>query len=205
LLAAGLAHVQALARERAATARRSADPHSPWNVVDPWWANSARHAISLTFAEGDQHYPVALSRDGEGWRVTLPAGATTARASEREGRLVITTPDSEFPATVVPHGDERHVFCRGAGRKLTLVDPLAHAGEEEAHGGHLMAPMSGTVVAVLVKAGDNVAKGAALMILEAMKMEHTIVAPAAGVVAAVNFHAGDRVSEGADLVDIDDA
>jgi 3-methylcrotonyl-CoA carboxylase alpha subunit len=42
------------------------------------------------------------------------------------------------------------------------------------------------------------------MILEAMKMEHTIVAPAAGVVAAVNFRAGDRVKEGADLVDIDD-
>jgi 3-methylcrotonyl-CoA carboxylase alpha subunit len=57
LLAAGLAHVQALAEERAATARRSADPHSPWNVVDPWWVNSARHAISLTFAEGDEHYP----------------------------------------------------------------------------------------------------------------------------------------------------
>jgi len=56
-----------------------------------------------------------------------------------------------------------------------------------------------------VKAGDNVAKGAPLMILEAMKMEHTIVAPAAGVVAAVNFRPGDRVKEGADLVDIDDA
>ena len=43
------------------------------------------------------------------------------------------------------------------------------------------------------------------MILEAMKMEHTIVAPADGVVAAVNFRAGDRVTEGADLVDLDDA
>ena len=67
-----------------------------------------------------------------------------------------------------------------------------------------MAPMSGTVVAVMVKAGDRVGKGAPLMILEAMKMEHTIAAPAAGVVAAVNFRAGDRVKEGADLVDIDD-
>jgi 3-methylcrotonyl-CoA carboxylase alpha subunit len=67
-----------------------------------------------------------------------------------------------------------------------------------------MAPMSGTVVAVMVGTGDRVEKGAPLMILEAMKMEHTIVAPAAGVVAAVNFRAGDRVKEGADLVDIDD-
>ena len=92
----------------------------------------------------------------------------------------------------------------GARRRLTLIDPLAHAGEEEAHAGHLMAPMSGTVVAVMVKAGNKVAKGAPLVVLEAMKMEHTIVAPAAGVVTAVNFGVGDRVAEGADLVDLAD-
>jgi 3-methylcrotonyl-CoA carboxylase alpha subunit len=68
-----------------------------------------------------------------------------------------------------------------------------------------MAPMSGTVVAVMVKAGDKVGQGAPLMILEAMKMEHTIAAPSAGVVAAVNYRAGDRVKEGADLVDVEDA
>jgi 3-methylcrotonyl-CoA carboxylase alpha subunit len=85
------------------------------------------------------------------------------------------------------------------------IDPMAHAGEEEAHGGHLMAPMSGTVVAVLVAAGDRVERGAPLLILEAMKMEHTIAAPADGAVRAVNYRAGDRVKEGADLVDLDDA
>jgi 3-methylcrotonyl-CoA carboxylase alpha subunit len=82
---------------------------------------------------------------------------------------------------------------------------MAHAGEEEAHGGHLMAPMSGTVVAVLVAPGDQVDKGAPLLILEAMKMEHTIAAPSAGVVTAVNYRAGDRVTEGADLVELGDA
>jgi pyruvate/2-oxoglutarate dehydrogenase complex dihydrolipoamide acyltransferase (E2) component len=61
--------------------------------------------------------------------------------------------------------------------------------------------MSGLVVAVMVKPGETVAKGAPLMILEAMKMEHTIAAPGAGIVKAVNFAAGDRVKEGADLVD----
>ena len=68
-----------------------------------------------------------------------------------------------------------------------------------------MAPMSGTVVAVMVRAGDRVAKGAPLIVLEAMKMEHTITAPAAGTVTAVNFRTGDRATEGADLVDIGDA
>ena len=50
----------------------------------------------------------------------------------------------------------------------------------------------------------SVDKGAALVVLEAMKMEHTIAAPAAGVVVAVNFAVGDRVAEGADLVDVED-
>ncbi len=142
---------------------------------------------------------------GSDWRVTLPTRETTARVTAADRRLIITAAGAEFHATVVPQGEERHVFCHGVHRKLLLIDPLAHAGEEEAHGGHLMAPMSGTVVAVMVRAGDKVDRGAPLLILEAMKMEHTIAAPAAGVVRTVNYRAGDRVKEGADLVDIDDA
>jgi 3-methylcrotonyl-CoA carboxylase alpha subunit len=146
-----------------------------------------------------------VRRDPQGWRVSLPGGDVMARATERNGHIVVVTAGSESTATVVRHGDERHVFAGNGHSILVRVDPLAHAGEEEAHGGHLMAPMSGLVVAVLVKAGDSVAKGAPLMILEAMKMEHTITAPTAGVVAAVHFGAGERVKEGADLVEIDDA
>jgi 3-methylcrotonyl-CoA carboxylase alpha subunit len=86
-----------------------------------------------------------------------------------------------------------------------LFDPLAHAADDGAAAGHLTAPMSGAIVAVMVKAGDQVARGAPLIVLEAMKMEHTIVAPAAGVVAGVHFRVGDRVAEGAALVDLEDA
>ena len=101
-------------------------------------------------------------------------------------------------------GDARHVFGTGMRTRLSLVDPFAHAGDDVEHAGHLTAPMSGTVVAVMVKPGDAVAKGAALVVLEAMKMEHTIVAPVAARVAAVHFAVGDRVGEGADLVDLED-
>jgi len=205
LLAAALAEVRALVAARAAAAGAADDPHSPWQVVDPWWANSALHAVAFTFADGDARYTIAVRRDGDAWRVTLPSGEIAARVAERDGRLAIATPGAEWPATVVRLGEERHVFCHAGHWKLSVVDPLAHAGLEEAHGGHLMAPMSGTVVAVMVKAGDKVARGAPLMILEAMKMEHAIAAPAAGTVMAVNYRAGDRVSEGADLVEIDDA
>jgi 3-methylcrotonyl-CoA carboxylase alpha subunit len=204
LLAVALAEVRALVVDRASAARASGDPNSPWHAVDPWWTNSALHAITLTLADGEARHAIAVRRDGDGWRVTLPSGDIAARVTERDGRLAIATAGAGILATVVRLGDERHVFCRGVHTKLALVDPLEHAGEEEAHGGHLTAPMSGTVVAVMVKAGDKVAKGAPLMILEAMKMEHTIAAPAAGTVLAVNYCAGDRVAEGADLVGVED-
>jgi 3-methylcrotonyl-CoA carboxylase alpha subunit len=204
LLAAALAEANALIAERAEDARSSGDPHSPWHGVDPWWPNSGRHAIDYTFDDGAGRHAIALRRDGDAWRASFDGGTIEARVSERDGRLAIVAADSEFAATVVPHGDERHVFCRGAHWRLALIDPLAHAGEEEVHGGHLVAPMSGTVVAVLVKPGERVAKGAPLVIVEAMKMEHTIHAPAAGVVSAVKHGPGERVQEGADLVDLDD-
>jgi 3-methylcrotonyl-CoA carboxylase alpha subunit len=65
--------------------------------------------------------------------------------------------------------------------------------------------MSGTIVAVMVKPGERVARGAPLVVLEAMKMEHTISSPSDGVVTAVNCRVGDRVAEGADVVDVEDA
>jgi 3-methylcrotonyl-CoA carboxylase alpha subunit len=203
LVAAALAEVGAIVASRRTEAMRSSDPHSPWHAVDSWWSGSDSHAIALAFTEGDQRRDVAVRGDGSPWRVALRSGEVAATAETDDRRLDIAAGGAEYHATVVPCGEERHVFCRGTHRRLVLADPLAHAGEDEPHGGHLTAPMSGTVVAVPVKTGDKVERGAPLVILEAMKMEHTVVAPAAGVVAAVHYRAGDRVAEGADLVDLD--
>jgi len=189
-----------------AFARASRDPYSPWHVPDAFWNGTATHAIRYVFADGDACHAIALRPRDRG-RVEVTANDRTlevAVALDGE-RIVLDFDGARFAASVVASGEDRWVFAPGVRRRLRLVDPLAHAGEEEAHGGHLMAPMSGTVVAVMVKAGDKVDKGATLIVLEAMKMEHTIAAPSAGVVSAVHFAVGDRVAEGADLVDVDDA
>ena len=62
------------------------------------------------------------------------------------------------------------------------------------------APMPGTVLKILVSQGDVVAKGAPLLILEAMKMEHQVVAPRDGVVASINCREGEMVQPGVELV-----
>jgi 3-methylcrotonyl-CoA carboxylase alpha subunit len=60
--------------------------------------------------------------------------------------------------------------------------------------------MPGRVVAVTVEAGARVTRGQTLMVIEAMKMEHSITAPADGVVESVCYKIGDNVEEGAELI-----
>jgi 3-methylcrotonyl-CoA carboxylase alpha subunit len=63
--------------------------------------------------------------------------------------------------------------------------------------------MPGKVIRVQVAAGQTVARGAPLLVLEAMKMEHTIRAPSEGRISAVHYGEGDLVDEGAELVDFE--
>jgi 3-methylcrotonyl-CoA carboxylase alpha subunit len=105
---------------------------------------------------------------------------------------------------VVAQGNDRHVFLDGLTFDLRRLDPLERAdAAPDVDPSHLRAPMSGTVVAVLVRQGEHVARGAPLIVLEAMKMEHTIAAPAAGTVAALRYRPGDRVEEGAEVIELD--
>ena len=107
-------------------------------------------------------------------------------------------------AAVVPQGDKRHVFLDGRSIVLTYADPLGVAGaEHEEEGTGLLSPMPGKVIALLARPGAAVEKGAPLLVLEAMKMEHTISAPHAGTVKAFRFAAGDQVEEGVALVEFE--
>ncbi len=206
LLAAAVAEFIGIEFDAREAAQASGDPYSPWHVRDAWWANSDRHGVALCYADAAERVELQVRPAGDHrLRVRLPEREVMVSFDEVDGRLVLDVDDTTLSATVIADGEMRQVFAGGVRRRLQLVDPLAHAADDEPGGGHLTAPMSGAVVAVLVAPGDRVSKGAPLIVLEAMKMEHTIVAPADGVVAAVNFRIGDRVAEGADLVDIEEA
>jgi 3-methylcrotonyl-CoA carboxylase alpha subunit len=92
------------------------------------------------------------------------------------------------------------VFTGGQHYALTWNDPMLHAGDLEAAGGRLTAPMPGKVVAVIASSGQSVKKGEPLVIMEAMKMEHTISAPSDGLVEEVLYQVGDQVADGAPLL-----
>ncbi|MBI1771870.1 MAG: biotin/lipoyl-binding protein [Burkholderiales bacterium] len=172
----------------------------PWQSSHGWRMNSLMQR-SLQFTEEEQTHEVQVTYLTDGWQVQ--AGEATAQvrlALADENDIVIKIADQTVAATVVRDGEHFHVFSQGRHTDLHYIDALAHAGEAEAETGRLTAPMPGKIVAVLVNKAQEVKKGDALLIMEAMKMEHTISAPHDGVIDEVLYAIGDQVTEGAQLL-----
>jgi 3-methylcrotonyl-CoA carboxylase alpha subunit len=199
LAAAAFAELAEEERAAGERARASADPWSPWHRVDGWRLNEDSHH-DFTFLEGSTAHPVRLLFLDSGLRVVV-GGRNRALSGERvaDGRLLVRLDDHAFHARAVRERHDWHVFCEGDYRRLSLRQDLPGA-DEEPSAGSLAAPMPGKIIKVMTEAGAKVTKGQALLILEAMKMEHTIAAPADGVVKEIHYAAGDQVLEGVELI-----
>ena len=125
---------------------------------------------------------------------------TSAPLYEPLYELAVSLDDVRMTGRVFVDGDAFHVFTRAGARSLLWENPLAQSAQGTEGEGRLTAPMPGKIIAVLVATGDVVDKDAPLLVMEAMKMEHTIVAPGRGVVGDVLFRVGDQVVEGAQLL-----
>jgi 3-methylcrotonyl-CoA carboxylase alpha subunit len=174
--------------EALAVARASGDPWSPWNVRDGWRLNQDNHH-TFVFLDGAREVSATAHYHRNGLQLELPGTKLLVRADRSEsGGLVAELGNEQVRATVVRSGRELTVFIGGLTYRFQIRE--FEAVQDEEAGGRLTAPMPGSVIEVLVKEGDAVERGRALMIIEAMKMEHTIVAPTAGRIARVRFAPG---------------
>lgn len=105
----------------------------------------------------------------------------------------------------VRRGGTLYLQWQGELHAVSVHDPIAAAEASHSHQGGLGAPMNGSIVRVLVEPGQVVEAGTALVVLEAMKMEHSIRAPHSGTVKALFCQEGDMVSEGTVLVELEEA
>ncbi len=197
------ATVAELLREREQAAQqgqRSGDPWSPWNRRDGWRMNiAARRTVS--FRVGETQVDVGVAYAGEDWQLTLRNDTLLARGRLlAHDRLAVELEDRRLMASVVAVGEKRHVFLNSGTYVIERHDPLHLVEAGGAQGGGLTAPMPGKVVALLAQPGP-VAKGTPLLILEAMKMEHTITAPKQGNLKGFRYAVGEQVADGAELVD----
>ena len=185
-----------LARQDAAP-----DRFSPWGRSDAWRLNSAGRD-RLDFDDNGEKVTYEVAHAGGGYLLdngerSVPVGSVARGA---DGSLTAEVDGRRRNGVVIADGGRLTVFLGGSRRDIFLEDPGAAADSAEVGGGRLTSPMPGTVVRVLVEAGQTVAKDTPLLVLEAMKMEHTIAAPADGTVEALPFAVGDRVEEGVELV-----
>ena len=194
----------ALAFHGAAVAPAPAAARSPWDLSDAFTPNLAapigytfvwrgqRHTVQLEYAAGhpalacvDGHAPLPLDA------VTLEGGTVAAQIAGRRSH-----------ARHLRSGAALHLWALDEHYEFTLDDPRTHEFSASAATGGLTTPLPGVVVAVPVVVGQEVAAGEVLMVIEAMKMEHTINAPYAGTVQAIHFARGARVPESAELLEL---
>ena len=172
--------------DEAEAAATGADPDSPWQARDGWWLNAAPERV-LDFRAEDTACPVRVCRAGAVWRIAAAGTVFAAAAATRDadGRLALRLDTGRETLGFARLGDAVILRRRGATWRLSLPDPVAAAEAEDTDGGRLVAPIPGQVTEVRAAAGQAVARGEVLVVLEAMKTVFRLTAPADAVVAEV--------------------
>jgi len=211
-----------LAVAAVALADLQAEAQGPWQAVDaerhsragapfadPWarrdgWRLHGHATRWLSFKEGELAIEAQLRQAPAGLELVIGAEAWPlaghALCPGSAGLFDIRLGPWRATLQTYVHGAQCAVFGSAGNRVLQRVDRMAQAGAPDSHGGGLKAPMPGKVTAFLAAAGQAVSKGQPVALMEAMKMEHTLVAPCDGVIEALNYEPGDQVTEGAELV-----
>ncbi len=191
--------VAVLVREQ----RPSSAPTSPWDRSDGWTI-TGRRSRRLSFRHGPERYDAVLWYGREG--LSLQCNGSNARLQfvPREGALFdLCLGDAPERASAIWSGRDLDLTTPRGRLKLAWIDPFAADVSEIAAASRIVAPMPGTVTRILVEAGADLERGAPLIVLEAMKMEHTLRAPAAGRLMALKCTVGDFVQEGTELADFE--
>jgi 3-methylcrotonyl-CoA carboxylase alpha subunit len=191
---------QASAAKKAAGA--SADPWSPWQGTDGWRLN-AESCRQFVLHAGEAAFTVVLRRRQDGWLAEVAHGSLEIGGKmTAPGELAAEIAGRRVNARAAVLAQELTLLFDGRRYRFGLAEQRGTQLQGESAGGRLTAPMPGRVLAVLVEPGARVRQGDPLLVLEAMKMEHTIAAPADGVVREVHFQAGQQVEEGARLMSL---
>jgi 3-methylcrotonyl-CoA carboxylase alpha subunit len=200
LATASLIRVLAQAKASREYAAASGDPYSPWHGSDGWRLNGATYR-DLRWHDGISERMVRVHYRHAGYRLEIGNDVGDASVAwDDSGDLVLSLDGTVHRAALLQASDPTVILLDGIEHRLTYIDPLQPKMELDATGGRLTAPMPGKIIEVTAQAGQRVRRGEALLVLEAMKMEHTIVAPADGIIDGVHFSAGDLVEEGVALI-----
>jgi len=197
-----------IAHQGAVPVSTGAGAASPWSERDGYIPN-LEAGVSLLLSWRTREIPVEVHfARGTATEVVMETGGASGVPIRIEQALVsgdtisAVLDDERLHARYFVSGSHIHLWFGGEHHEFVLQDPRTLEFTATAARGGLTTPLPGIVVAVAVQPGQAVKAGEVLMVIEAMKMEHTITAPHDGTVQAIHFARGERVAEGSELLEI---
>lgn len=177
---------------------------SPWKDQSGWRLNQAnqRH-YSLIVNEQQYQVEVCSNHAEADYLITAQSENYLVNAQLDNNKLIIEIDGHRQTVSLVDHTDSFTIFTEQGATAFKLAQPDYGEADNTSGAGGCTAPMNGTIIEILAKAGDTVESGSALVVMEAMKMQHTIVAPSDGVVKEIFCAVGDLVDGGSILVDFE--
>lgn len=175
----------------------------PWESLTGWRAWGPAQQSALIEREGERLDAKITLQDALTYTVRIGDEVTRIRFYDDEGAGRVEIDGLGMRADVMAHPGGVTVFVDGADHRFGFPDPVA-LSSEAAGGDTVLSPMPGAVKKVVAaRAGQTVSKGDSLVVIEAMKMEHTLCAPRDGVIAEVSVAEGDHVEDGAVLITLE--
>jgi 3-methylcrotonyl-CoA carboxylase alpha subunit len=180
-----------------------AEAHSPWRISGWMPVGRRRRIFAFRHGQGGEH-KVTLTYGGGPATLSIGSHEVAFTSSPADsGGFDLTLDGARSHIAAVVEGHELYVRTRNGRFDLHWVDPFGGDDEEQVGEDKIVAPLPGTVVALLAELGATLEKGAPILTLEVMKMEQTLRAPFAGVLKAIKCKVGDIVQEGVELAEIE--
>jgi 3-methylcrotonyl-CoA carboxylase alpha subunit len=180
---------------------RDTPADSPWSFSNAWRLNQKNIQLITLNVDGLE-YAVEIEQNQTAPDFSIRAGGNAYEVSgQLDGHILSADLDGhKTMVTVLDNHDGHTLFSQGQAISFSTAKPDFGDTVEGTSNTHFNAPMNGTIVEVLVRAGDRVSHGDPLIILEAMKMQHAINAPSNGIVNDIFYAKGELVDGGAELI-----
>jgi 3-methylcrotonyl-CoA carboxylase alpha subunit len=194
----------AVAAILAEEAKAAGEVHSPWQTFGWMPVGRRQRAFVFRSSQGAEH-KVTLHYGKGPMTLTIGSHERAFAWSASPGGIDVTLDGVKSRAAAVVEGHELYLRTRNSRFELHWVDPFGGETEEQTGEDKIVAPLPGTVVALLAQEGATLEKGAPILTLEVMKMEQTLRAPFAGVLKIIKCKVGDIVQEGVELAEVEPA
>jgi 3-methylcrotonyl-CoA carboxylase alpha subunit len=177
---------------------------SPWHTMSSFRLNqNARETLNFSLNNGQDVTVTVDTLTAHSWNITINDNTQQVFARLEKDQLQYEVNGQWHSARIIQHNNRLWVYDTDGESQLQFK--ISDYNQQDEQQGSLKAPMNGTIIQVNTCVGQTVKAGDVLMIMEAMKMEHTIKAPEDGAVKEISFQVGDLVAEGAMLIEMQEA